>query len=193
LDQVKKKVTTMTTEKTSREKWLTRTSADGVKKKGQLYFNRFKGRIYYGPNLNPEEKCKREFFLEMHDGMGIPDDKETHKDIQDFILLQCQSIFSDCQESLDEHRNAPFEVDQNDISDEPDGIELNLKFTEYQLKAMKKILSQMIKEHSKTGFEQWDEEVFRDVVACFVAFSNARQKLLKGEPASIPWYHYRID
>jgi hypothetical protein len=174
-----------------KENWLIRTNPDGLKK-GQVYFRDFKGRIFYGPNTDPEDTCKQEFMLNLHEWVGIPDAQTlTHQEIQSFILLRCRSILSECIEEIDNLRHA--ENNQHDISDEPDGIELDLEFTEHQIKAMKRILYQMIKEHSQTGFDEGREELFMDVVSCFVAFSNARQKLLRGEKAFVPWYQYRID
>jgi hypothetical protein len=183
---------TMKTKKSYREKWLMRTNSDGSQK-GQLYFRSYRGRVFYGTKTDPEVKGTHEFLLELNDYGEMNFKQPTHERLQRSVLHKCKKIFEAGIEEIEQLEKIPFGENQEDVSDAPDGIELNLKFTESQLEAMKKILHRMINDHSRSGFEEWDEGLFRDVVGCLIAFSNARQKLLKGEKAFVPWYHYRID
>jgi hypothetical protein len=172
------------------EKWTTQNRLDGSLS-GSLFLGDFSFQLYY--YYEPEDKYYH-LYVGQHSVLHIFGIRQTHQYLQSRLLGLARERLSKALQEIIQIESIDFSEVQEDVGQEENtGIELKMDHVLDEMGFLAKDISRITRKGKKKTLTESDRGLLDDYVACYVAYSEAKQKLLKGERAFVPWFHYRID
>ena len=172
------------------EKWTTQTRLDGSLR-GSITLTGFTLRLYYG--YEPEDHCYH-LLVNGHTKLRIYGIEQSHFYLQVRLLTLAREWLLQSLQEIGALEYADFAETQEDVGEEQDtGVELRMGHVLEEMDFLAKDTARIMRKGKKKMLDEGYRDLLVDYISCYVAYSEAKQKLLKGERAFVPWYHYRVD
>jgi hypothetical protein len=126
-----------------------------------------------------------------------PSEHASHRELQRLSIESARGFFRKKLDFLDKMESAlddDFEASQENVGpEERIGIEVKLPEVDREMEFLIKDTARLMRVGKKRALSEGQEDVLRDYIACYAAYARAKQTLIHGERAWLPWFLYRSD